>query len=500
MQTTEIYRGLPDSFAPGRTPAELAVCNTQTIAIENNPEAIKLWVKRAIGDADFAEPGSSRISPEANATMQSVVRTAGPDDFFAEIDIKKLRQLQQQNPKEYITEPITRKDDGSTLTFLNKPKWGDAAIFNCGKIVSDYEVEWEVDFAQIQYGEFKRLLLERMLRRFKTDVRLLGWRGDSSITPTNKFEALYAATDGWKKRLASARSRSWGGAPELEMFIAMVESMPGYAFDNDELGFAWICNKALKSMYALTLGKRADEVGGKAHQVIVPDPCGIPFRFYGAIARSEPMLVIGKVPGTYTVAAAGPYALSASAKQIKISIDGKAAKTIDLSALIRVSGNTAGPVLAAAVARKINDVLVADTVNYGPTYGKVARDDDDGRLVLTSPTLGAASSVELQAVANDCYSALGLTAGEVAGLPLTKLGSDTSGTVNRGTSVVLASPKNFAMGIVDTGSPDGTRIGMDYKLETDKTRVALRNAVAFEVYNLDVAAMFTDVLALPSAS
>lgn len=86
--------------------------------------------------------------------------------------------------------------------------------------------------------------------------------------------------------------------------------------------------------------------------------------------------------------------------KVKVSIDGEAAVTIDLTA--------GGARTAAQVISDINTALIAAG---GATANARAITWTANKIAIVSGSTGQTSSVELQAVTNDAYTTLGLTAG-----------------------------------------------------------------------------------------
>jgi hypothetical protein len=107
----------------------------------------------------------------------------------------------------------------------------------------------------------------------------------------------------------------------------------------------------------------------------------------------------GTTPGQFNIS---------SDDTLRLAFDGKAAINIDLNGLSSpppgyANPATPGDATAAEIANNINAVL-AVAAGYGPKYGTVAS-VSGGKVVLTSPTLIGASSLEVAAAAsNDASS------------------------------------------------------------------------------------------------
>lgn len=112
---------------------------------------------------------------------------------------------------------------------------------------------------------------------------------------------------------------------------------------------------------------------------------------------------------------------------LRIAFDGKAAITIDLNGLGSPPPGYANPAAPAAataaeIANNIN-AIISTSLNYGPTYRAVAA-DVGGQVVLTSPTQGVASSIEISEPSSlDATNAIfGLATSQ---LPFTVMGTGT---------------------------------------------------------------------------
>lgn len=105
-------------------------------------------------------------------------------------------------------------------------------------------------------------------------------------------------------------------------------------------------------------------------------------------------LVDGAIAAEWTTLAAGPYNTTAGNNIIRLNIDARG--NIDITV------TSGAAVTAATIASEINAALLA-SASYGATYGAVASTVAAGaRLRLTSPTVGAGSSIEIldQGVSN----------------------------------------------------------------------------------------------------
>jgi len=139
------------------------------------------------------------------------------------------------------------------------------------------------------------------------------------------------------------------------------------------------------------------------------------------------------------------------------------------------------------VAKAINDAFLAAGA-YGLLYANVARDDREGRLLLTSPTTGAASAIKFEpvAVASQGWVVLGLLPAPVnpntpaAEVVYSGAASGSANLVNEGSFVLLTNPKNLVWGILD-----GTRIFTEFNKNTDQIESIVYNQVDAKIENAD---------------
>lgn len=112
---------------------------------------------------------------------------------------------------------------------------------------------------------------------------------------------------------------------------------------------------------------------------------------------------------TFTSSISETFDLSTN-DTLRLALDGKAAINIDLNGLASPPPGYANPVTPAAttaaeVANNINAIL-STTANYGPRYIAVAS-DVGGKVVLTSPTEGISSSIEIaEPTSNDATTTI----------------------------------------------------------------------------------------------
>lgn len=159
---------------------------------------------------------------------------------------------------------------------------------------------------------------------------------------------------------------------------------------------------------------------------------------------------------------------------IRLAFDGKAAVIIDLTGLGSPPpgyANVAAPAAATAaeIANNINAVI-STSAGYGPNYRAVAA-DVSGRVVLTSPTEGVSSSIEISEPASlDATNAIfGLATSQ---LPFTVMGTGNRPTIG---SIYFAT-YSFARPSTDYNTPK--RFFTEDQMIQDLTPVSAANTLA----------------------
>lgn len=165
-----------------------------------------------------------------------------------------------------------------------------------------------------------------------------------------------------------------------------------------------------------------------------------------------------------------------------LALDGKTAVTIDLNAMASPPPGYVNPAVPAAatpaeIANNINAVL-ANNSNYGPRYGSVASVDTN-RLVLTSPTEGLGSYVQIAAPTTlSAVTAL-------FGLAATQLPYTTAGTGSRPSpGTIYFATYEYTRPTADYAtakrffSPDALYSDIGYPTATNK--LAIAGSLVFE--------------------
>jgi hypothetical protein len=182
-------------------------------------------------------------------------------------------------------------------------------------------------------------------------------------------------------------------------------------------------NSVLQDDYIEVLGNRATALGdvNAQNSGMLSRAIGIPILTVDEIkdnyavdyASATHAEVVGTEQEMFTIT-------TGSNDTLKIDIDGTGVETITISA---------GTYTANELAAEINDEF--------SSLPEVTQTDGFGRIKWVSPTTGASSEIDIQAVANDCYTTLGLTVATTNG------SAAGSNSIDYGTYMFLSRPENF---------------------------------------------------------
>jgi len=198
------------------------------------------------------------------------------------------------------------------------------------------------------------------------------------------------------------------------------------------------------------------------------NPLGIPIMQVPMIPDYLPVSYPGSAgPGTAIGAAYGPFDVIAGQNDaVKLTVvDSGGTHSITEFTL------TPGTLHASEIANQINAQFVANSALA------VAKDNGDGRLRLETTEGGAAYNIQVEATGTPSENFL-LNTAIIA--TATYSGTAADGTVDEGSFIWLANPKNFVWGILQ-----GTRIYTNFEEKTDTIENIVYNQVDAKVENID---------------
>jgi len=378
--------------------------------------------------------------------------------------------------KLWVGEPVTESVDEATDTGnLSRAKFQRITLA-ARKVRSAWNVTTEVLQGNIEQNDFEQTVMNTMVERIATDLEDLAINGDTTLVGTTPRDRLLRRLEGWAKLTEGAhRLDVKGSSIQKGIFSEMKRRMPKQ-YKNDP-GLRWLVGDAIATDWADVVSDRGTILGDAALQGAEMSPLGTPMVRVPLILDDMPITITAATAAEFLGAEFGPFQITSANDTIILVIDGGAPVTIVL---------THGTLNTVEVARQINAILKAAI----PTLAvDVARDDREGRLLLVSPIVGAASSLTLNPVpvASQAYTTLGLLgpaplAGNWPVAPVVKVGkaSGTANTVFEGSFMLLVNPKNFVYGILD-----GTRIFTEFNKNTDQIETIVYNQIDAQVENVD---------------
>jgi hypothetical protein len=296
---------------------------------------------------------------------------------------------------------------------------------------------------------------------------------------TTPRDRLLRRLEGWAKLTEGAhRLDVKGSSIQKGIFSEMKRRMPKQ-YKNDP-GLRWLVGDAIAVDWADVVSDRGTILGDAALQGAEMAPLGTPMVRVPLIPDDAPITITAASSGQVLGGEFGPFIIDATCDTLKLRID-----AVGVTETIVLPHGTLNTV---TVAQAINAALAADVANYGIFYANVARDDREGRLLLTSPTTGVASAIKFEpvAVGVQAYVVLGLLPAPVApNTPAAEVvfagaASGSANLVNEGSFVLLTNPKNLVWGILD-----GTRIFTEFNKNTDQIESIVYNQVDAKIENVD---------------
>jgi len=375
-------------------------------------------VNKSLETASFLNGG--RLDPRQEKTYQEFIR--GTNDMMGAVDLQFIDRLRGKIDKMYFGQNVLAAGtENTTFGDLVDPMFKDDE-YSLVKLTGGFNISYEAMVENIEQDNFKSHLFNSFLKKAASNLSWVIVNGD-----TLSADILLSAMDGLYKLSDRGHIFDAGGAEiSRAVFHSAFRTMP-VEFRRDKRALRFFANSVLQNDYQEVLGNRATGYGDvNAQGGMLSAAIGVPFLTcdeiqdnyavgYGAATRAE---VIGTTQGPFTITAG-----SNDAAEFDIDNTEAGAPT----AITIPAGTYTANELAAAI-----NVLLAAI-----PQPEACSTDGHGRIRLSSPTTGAASEVEVQAVANDCYTTLGLTAAVTPGA------AAGANSINYGTYMFLTDPMNF---------------------------------------------------------
>ncbi len=424
-------------------------------------------VEKALDSLSFADGGTLNAQQQKNfikyvkkfSTMLGVCRVVRMKN--PAIDIDKL----------WINRPITRAH-GEWTTASADPATlvSNQVQLISAKTKSYWYITTEALQSNIEQDRLESDVQMMLIEQIATDFENLLINGDVTTYAADNTDTgwLLRRANGILNLAEGSHIHSFGGQTiGRSIFREMRKMIPQQYLKTK--GMSFFIPDSLWVDFADSLADRGTGVGDAALLGNVISPYGYPITKVELMPDNIDLDVTNSTSAIVYGTAFGPFAVGAG-NAVTLDIDNQGTVALVL---------TDDTLNAVAVANQINAAIYADAayiaLDEHELYRHVARDDGMGRLVIESPTTGAASEVDVEAVANDAYTLLGLTVAAVTGAA-----AGAHKTVAEGGSVLLTHPNNIIFGILD-----GTRIFARYNPDLDGIETFVYNQVAINIENLD---------------
>jgi len=376
-------------------------------------ESVSL-INKALETSDFLNGG--RLNRAQQTAYEEFIRGTG--DMMDNVDLRFTDRLRGQVDYMYFGSHVLEAGAEATTYGSTKEPGFNKREYSLQKLTGAFDVSYEVMVENIEKGNFRSHLVNSFLKKAAYDLSWVAVNGDDT-----SGDALLQAMDGFYKLSDSGHIYDAAGAEiSRGVFHGAYRTMP-VEYRRNKNTMRWFMNSVLQDDYIEVLGNRATALGdvnaqssgmlGRAIGVPILTVDEIKDNYAVDYASATHAEVVGTEQETFTITTGTNDAL-------KIDIDGTGVETITIPA---------GTYTSNELAEAINDEFTSL-----PTCTKT---DGFGRIKWVSPTTGPTSEIDIQAVANDCYTALGLTVATTNG---DAVGSNS---IDYGTYMFLTRPENF---------------------------------------------------------
>lgn len=402
-----------------------------------------------------------RLNPaQQDAFIQLVKDTSV---LLQKVRFERMATARKQIDKAYIGEPVTRGVAENANTAVNARAVFDQITLNATKVKSDWSITTETLQENIEGDAFEDTLMSMMTKRISTDLEMLAIQGDISIPGGTVLGNLLGTLDGWdKKSLGAHIVDANGSGITKEIFARAMRRMPEQYMQDPDL--VWLTPRAVATDWAEQVAARETAAGDDALKGNTLMPYGFPMLVVPNLPARKSLSVATATPALWLGTQFSPFEIIAGSND-KLTIN------------VNAIGNQALTLTAGVytVVEFINHFMTLLAAASAPSAAALqCYDDGQGRIVFQTVATGAATSIEFVAVANNCYTEIGVTAASHAGA------AAGSGTTNDGTILILTNLKNLIFGMVDD-----TRIYSEYNKDYDRYEFVVYNQLAVEIENTE---------------
>ena len=429
--------------------------------------------------ADLEHAG--RLYPEQNEEYLKFIKNWSK--LWGMCRLVKMKRLRKEIDKMFIGEPVTEpvSEDSNPASARGKGKF-NKILLEAQKYRSRNYVTIEFGIDNLEKDSYELTLQEGFMRRKATDFELMILNADSGTytynATGNKLENLYSEADGFRILARQGHVVPCGANTiSKKLFAQLKRRMPKQFKDKSAQKF--FVSDALLDDWLTSVSDRGIQLGDDAlARGVIPGPFGWGIVGLNSMPDDLDVSVMNATPGQLIAPNFGPYEFGSTSKDLLISLDG-----VGVNVTVTF---TEGLLETSRVANAINAALLGN-VNYGSDYQYVARDDRDGRLILTSPTNGALSDVTIvNAVGGStCLDTFGWTA---AGATDSGADGGTAHDFAEGTEILLTDPMNLIIGMVME-----TRFKSEYNMDFDRVEVVTYDHICTQIENIEAVVLGTDI-------
>lgn len=384
--------------------------------LKNRDEVLKY-----ILSTDFATGG---YLPESKANK--FITSIGA--YSVLIGMARRVQLKQKDdnkiPKLHFTGPVSR---GSTEDVHN-PKSATAAPSELTLAAKKFEARVKISIDSllnnIEFEGFENTFMDLVMEQISEDTEDACLNGDTTITGTDDVSLLRKQIDGWAKLSEGAHILDANGYTiQKDIWASMIKKIPKRYRKKNKTRLKFFCSDDIWMDWLVLNAGRADAIGMNAMNGQTISPFGYPIV---PVPLFPDDLDIDDAAATSAWVKANRESyvkiVTGTNDKFKMDVDNGGAATVTL---------TAGVYTPEQMASHLNTLFAA-------TYFYV---DAFGRLFIKSTTTGAASEIDIQTVANNCYETLGFVVGVTTGA------AAGSGYSHDGSFIWLTDPLNLIYGI-----------------------------------------------------
>lgn len=390
-----------------------------------------------------------QLQPRQQKRFERIVRSL--PGMLSKVRFESVSQKKSVIDRLHIGEPITFSVEENDNTANKATPVSSQIEYNTKKLKSGWDLTTEVLIENLEKGNLENTVMQMMTERIGTDFELLTIQGDRTTyaAVNTPFGRLLRRLNGWDIQSGDVHIVDCGGSTIVkDIFAEMIRTMPQQYLGDP--GLRWIMSSIIATDWMDLIADRGTALGDRAIEGYTPSPYGIPIMTVPLIPSDK---TLSSVAGTSAVV----IGTRADVFKIETGVNDKVTLNVDAAGNIAVTLNPGTQFVS----------QIANTINSTAGLAGVASDNGFGQLVLKSPTVGIASTVEVVAVANNAYTTLGLTVAVTTGSNV-----GVAGNLREGSYIWLANPLNFYWVMLNQ-----TRMYTEFNKDYDRLEIVVYNEI-----------------------